>query len=146
MNKNFTIEQLTKSQTIDANSKKRLNKLNMMLNFMEKRFNNPGMTQNQFCKHLGTSDSTIKRHRDDIQMDSHYNRNDYKKKSNKSNTTNENTKNNKKNKMNNILKGGNPDNEQAFQNDKADSVLENKNLQEDNTRFITLARRKLDNS
>ena len=63
------------------------------------------MTQNQTCKQLGTSNSTIKRYRDDIQMDSHYNRSKYKKKSKKSDSTithsqshktNENTKNKKK--------------------------------------------------
>ena len=44
---------------------------------MEIRSNNPRMTQNQICKQLGTSDSTIKRYRDDIQMDSPYNRSKY---------------------------------------------------------------------
>ena len=127
----------------------------MMLNFMEKRSNNPRMTQNQICKQLGTSDSTIKRYRDDISMDKPYKRNTYKKKTNnqKSNTTitstqdppkNENSKTttNKKTK-NNILKGGNPNDEQPFQIDKADSVLENK--QEYNTKFITIARRTVEN-
>ena len=146
MNNNFTTEHLTKSQTIDANSMNRLYKLNVMFNFLEIRSNNPRMTQNQICKHLCTSDSTIKRYRDDIEMDSPYNRNQYKKKSNKSNTTNENTKNNKKDKKNNISKGGNPDKEQAFQNDEADSILENKHLQEDNIKFITLPGRMVNNS
>ena len=45
------------------------------------------MTQRQICKPLGTSDSTIKRYRDDIQMDSPYNRSIFKRKSNKSNST-----------------------------------------------------------
>ena len=79
MSNRFTIDQLTKSQSIDPNSINRLYKLNRMLNFMEKISNNPRLTQNQICKQLGTSDSTIKRYRDDIQMDSHYNKSKYKK-------------------------------------------------------------------
>ena len=35
--------------------------------------------------------------------------------------------------------------EQAVQEDKSDSVLEDKDHQEDNTSFFTLAREKLDN-
>ena len=61
MSNNFTIDQLTKSQSIDPNSINRLYKLNIMLNFMDIRSNNPRMTQKQICKELGTSDSTIKR-------------------------------------------------------------------------------------
>ena len=36
-------------------------------------------------------------------------------------------------------------NEQAFQNDKADSILENNDHQEGNTKFFTLARKMVDN-
>ena len=39
-----------------------------MLDFMEIRSNNPRMTQTQICNQLGTSDSTIKRYRNDINM------------------------------------------------------------------------------
>ena len=155
MSNNFTIDQLTKSQTIDPNSINRIYKINMMLNFMERRSNNPRMTQNQNCRQLGTSDSTIERYRDDISMDSPCKRSTYKKKTNnqKSNTNttsiqdppkNETSKTttNKKTKSN-ILKGGNPNDEQPFQIDKTDSILENK--QEDNTKFITIAGRMVDN-
>ena len=76
----FTIDQLTKSESIDPNSINRLYKLNMMLDFMEIRSNNPRMTQKQICSQIGTSDNTIKRYRNDIAMDSPYNRNSYKKK------------------------------------------------------------------
>ena len=111
----------------------------MMLNFMEIRSNNPRMIQNQICNQLGTSDSTIKRYRDDIQMDSPQNRKKYRKKNKKSKSTvtqtqyhitNETPKNKKntKNKKKNDLKGG--------------SVLENN--REDNTKFITIARKMLD--
>ena len=36
--------------------------------------------------------------------------------------------------------------EQAFQNDKINSILENKDHQEDNTKFITLARKMIGNN
>ena len=47
---------------------------------MEERYNNPKLSQKQICKHLGFSDSTIKRYRDDIKMDTPYRRNNHKKK------------------------------------------------------------------
>ena len=130
----------TKSENLNSNSKLRLYKQNMMLKFMEIKSNEPKLTQKQISNQLGFSDSTIKRFRDDIQMDSPYKRNKYRKKNNKPNTTitetqthkpNENNKNNKNNKKNNTIKGGNPNDvhmsgreliEQAFQNDKADSI------------------------
>ena len=80
MNNRFTIDQLSKSESIDPISINRLYKINKMLDFMEIRSNNPRMTQKQICNQLGTSDSTIKRYRNDINMDSPYNRNNYKKK------------------------------------------------------------------
>ena len=83
MNNRFTIDQLSKSETIDPNSINRLYKINKMLDFMEIRSNNPRMTQKQICNQLGTSDSTIKRYRNDINMDSPYNRNNYKRKKSK---------------------------------------------------------------
>ena len=79
-NNKFTIDQLTKSESIDPNSINRFHKINMMLDFMEIRSNNPRMTQKQICSQIVTSDSTIKRYRNDIAMDSPYNRNKYKKK------------------------------------------------------------------
>ena len=83
MNNRFTIDQLSQSETIDPNSINRLYKINKMLDFMEIRSNNPRMTQKQICNQLGFSDSTIKRYRNDINMDSPYNRNNYKKKKTK---------------------------------------------------------------
>ena len=83
-----------------------------MLDFMEIGSNNPRMTQKQICHQLGTSDSTIKRYRNDINMDSPYNRNNYKKKKHKK-SPDITTENNKsiekrlKNRLKNELKGGN---------------------------------------
>ena len=137
MSNNFTIDQLTKSQSIDPNSINRLYKLNMMLNFLDIKSNNPKMTQKEIGRELGTSDSFIKRYRDDIKMDSPYNRNKYKKK--KSNqltdttTENDSSKNKTierrlKNRLKNEIKGGNISNihtlsgkeliDNTFQDDK----------------------------
>ena len=123
MNNKFTIDQLSKSETIDPNSINRLYKINTMLDFMEIRSNNRRMTQKEICNQLGFSDSTIKRYRNDINMDSPYSRNKYKKKTTKK-TPDITTENNKtvidessKNKIiekriknrlkNETLKGGN---------------------------------------
>ena len=80
MNIKFTIDQLSKSESIDPNSINRLYKINKMLDFMEIRSNNPRFTQKQICNELGFSDSTFKRYRDDINMVSPYIRNNNKKK------------------------------------------------------------------
>ena len=105
----------------------------MMLKFVEIHSNEPKLTQKQISSQLGYSDSTIKRYRDDIQMDSPYKRNKYRKKNNKSNTTiTETHTTNGISKINKIKKT----------NEKHDlkggSILENN--QEDNTKFITLSR------
>ena len=95
MNNRFTIDQLSKSELIDPNSINRFYKINKMLDFMEIRSNNPRMTQKQICNQLGTSDSTIKRYRNDINMDSPYriNKNNKNKKPKKlSDITTENNK------------------------------------------------------
>ena len=89
----------------------------MMRKFMEKKSNEPRLTQKQICNQLGYSDSTIKRYRDDISMDSPFQRNKFRKKVIKPNTTikhrqyhstNGNTKINKITKKNkeNDFKGG----------------------------------------
>ena len=49
----------------------------MMLKFMETKSNEPKVTQRYICNKLEISDSTIKRYRDDFNMDSPYNRNNY---------------------------------------------------------------------
>ena len=118
MNNRFTIDQLSKSESIDPNSINRLYKINKMLDFMEIRSNNPRMTQKQICNQLGTSDSTIKRYRNDINMDSPYNRNIYKRKKSKKTpdiTIDEPSKDKIiekriKNRLKNDIKGGNVSN------------------------------------
>ena len=112
----------------------------MMLKFVEINSNEPNLTQKQICNQIGFSVGTIKRYRGVIIMESPCKRNKYRKKKNKSNstlihsqthTTNETPKNNKNNKNNkkNDLKGG--------------SVLEND--QKDNTKFIKIVGKMVDN-
>ena len=136
---NFTIDFATKSESLISNSRLRLNKQNMMLKFMETISNEPEFRQKQISKQLDCSKSTIKRYRDDIQMDSLYSRNKYNTKNNKSNTsisqtrthtTNEYTKNIKliRNNGKNDLKVG--------------SILE----YDQDTNFITLAKKLTDNN
>ena len=50
---------------------------------MEIKSNEPRLTPKQTSKQLGYSDSTIKRYRDDINMDCPYNRYNYKKRTTK---------------------------------------------------------------
>ena len=82
--KNFTIDMAVKSEAFNPNSKNRLYKLNLFCKFMEIKSNEHRLTQKEICNQLGFSDSTTKRYRDDILMDSPYNRN---KKNTKSNTS-----------------------------------------------------------
>ena len=51
-----------------------------MFNFMEIETNNPKLTQKQLPKEMGVSDWTIKRYKNDINMDNPYNRNNTKRK------------------------------------------------------------------
>ena len=85
MKKRFSYNNIIKSQSIEPNDLIRTYKLDRCCDFMEAKFNNPKLTQKQICKQLGFSDSTIKRYRDDIKMDSPYRRNNHKKKKNLSN-------------------------------------------------------------
>ena len=118
---------------------------------MEEKYNNPKLTQKEICEKLRFSDSTIKRYRDDIQMDSPYRRNNHKKKTPKQKSPtvteniskNENTKSvtNKRSK-NNVIRGDNATNthtisekeliDYAFQNERTnnqkDGYLEDKRL------------------
>ena len=175
MNKRFSYDNIIKSQSIEPNDLIRTYKLDRCCDFMEEKYNNPRLTQKQICKQLGFSDSTIKRYRDDIKMDSPYRRNTNKKKKPKQKTStvtenisnNENTKSdtnesskNKiiekriKNRLKNDIKGGNISDSHTlsskeiidydFESDKANSIFENK--QEDNKKYISIARRMVDNA
>ena len=64
----FTLDMAFKSENLSLNSILRFYKQKMMSKFMEKKSNEPKLTQKQICNQLGYSDSTIKRYRDDISM------------------------------------------------------------------------------
>ena len=104
MSKNkFPIDQLTKSETLDLNSMKRLYALNLMCKLMEMKSHDPRLTRKQICHQLGFSDSTVKRYIDYIHMKSPYIRNNHKKKTNmkKANTIITSTQNLNKNENSN---------------------------------------------
>ena len=152
---------MLKSRSIEPSDLIRTFKLDRCCDFMEEKYNNPKLTQNEICNQLGFTDRTIRRYRHDIKMESPYRINNHKKKSLKQKAStvtevqskNENTKPTaSKRSKNNVMKGGNISDihtisgkeliEQTFQNDIANSILENK--QEDNTKFITIARTMVD--
>ena len=174
MNKRFSYDNMIKSRSIEPSDIIRTFKLDRCCDFMEEKYNNPKLTQKEICNQLGVTDRTIRRYRDDIKMDSLYRINNHKKKTPKQKSStvteniskNDNTKSvtdepskNKiiekriKNRLKNNIKGGNISDthtisskeliDYAFENDKADSILENK--QEDNKKYISIARRMVDN-
>ena len=162
MDKRFSYDIMIKSRSIEPNDIIRTFKLDRCCDSMEEKYNNPRLTQKEICNQLGFTDRTIRRYRDGIKTDSPYRLKNNKKKTPKQKPStvteniskNENTKSvtNKKSK-NNVIKVGNISDthtlsgkeliDHTFENDKANSILENK--QEDNKRYITIARRMVDN-
>ena len=163
MNKRFSYDNMLKSRSIEPSDIIRTFKLDRCCDFMEEKYNNPKLTQKELCNQLGVTDRTIRRYRDDIKMDSPYRINNHKKKTPKQKppivtedqSKNENIKpTTSKRSKNNVMKGGNISDihtltgreilDQTLQNDKVNSILENK--REDNKKFITIAKRMTDNS
>ena len=158
---NFTIDMAVNSEKMNSNSKLRFYIKNVMLNFMEKNFNQSKVIQKEISEQLRFSDSTIKGYRVDINMDSPYIRNIYKKKTTnwKTNTKisstqdppkNENSKSttNKKTE-NNILKDGDPNKNHMSEKEFIEKAFSNcfvEDNQEDYTKFITLARKMIDSN
>ena len=158
MNKRFSYDNMLKSRSIESNDIIRTFKLDRCCDFMEEKYNNPKLTQKEICNRLQISDSTIRRFRDDINMNSPYRMNNNKKKTHKQKppTVTENISKsvtNKKSK-NNIIKGGNISDihiisdkellDHTFESNKMNSILENKS--EDNTKIITIARKMVNNN
>ena len=56
----------------DPNGLNKLYKLNIANKFMNAKAANPGLTQDQLCKMIGTSSSTMKRVRTDLNLTSPY--------------------------------------------------------------------------
>ena len=72
MNKSFSIRQLQKTSNLDANLSSRQYKLNLMGEFMRDKYENPKLKQSEIANRLGKSYSTLRRHRNDINMLSPY--------------------------------------------------------------------------
>ena len=162
MNKRFSYDNMLKSRSETPSDLIKTYKIDRCCDFMEEKYNNPKLTQKEICNQLGLTDRTIRRYRDDIKMDSPYRINNHKKKSPKqkpSTVTEDHSKEENikpttsKRSNNNVMKGGNISDihtisgkeliEQTLQNDKTNSIIEKK--QENNTKFITIARRMVDN-
>ena len=162
MYKSFSYDNMLNSRSIEPNDLIRTSTLDRCCDFMEEKYNNLKLTQKEICNQIGFTDRTIRRYRDDIKMDSPYRINNHEKKTPKqkpSTVTEDHSKNENikptrsKRSKNNVMKGGNLSDihtisgkeliEQTLQNDKANSILENK--QEDNTKFITIATKMVDN-
>ena len=56
----------------DPNGLNKLYKLNLANKFINAKAANPGLTQDQLCKMIGTSSSTMKRVRTDLNLNSPY--------------------------------------------------------------------------
>ena len=149
MNKRFSYDNMLNSRSIEPSDIIRTFKLDRCCDFMEEKYNNPKITQKEICNRLQFSDRTIRRYRDDIKMDSPYRINNNKKKTpkQKPSTVTENISKlvtNEKSK-NNVIKGGNiSDIHTISGKELIDHALENK--QEDSTKFITIARKMVNNN
>ena len=175
MNKRFSYDNVNKSRSIEASDIIGTFKLDRCCHFMEEKYNNPRLTQKEICNRLQLSDRTIRRFRNDINMDSPYRIDNNKKKKPKQSldtkteniSKNENTKSvidkaskNKiiekriKNRLKNDIKGGNiSDIHTISGKELIDQAFENDNVnsilenkQEDSSKFSTIARKMVNNN
>ena len=72
MNNTFSLEQLSKTGSLDSDSIMRHYKLDLMAKFMEIKSLNPKLGHDQMAKELGCSSSTLQRFRKDLNMLSPY--------------------------------------------------------------------------
>ena len=68
MNKNFSLEQISKTGNLDANLISRQYTLDLLARFMEIISVNPRLIQDQITKEIGCPISTLQRYRNDINM------------------------------------------------------------------------------
>ena len=158
MNKRFSYDNMIKSRSIEPSDIIRTFKLDRCCDFMEEKYNNPRLTQKQICNHLGVTDRTIRRFRNDIQMDSPYRNinNNKKKKPNQKpvDIKNDDTKSDDKNKrinkrikntLNNMKGGDISDNHTLTGKELIDQAFDSDRInQKDNTKLITIAKRLVD--
>ena len=67
-NNTFSLEQLSKTGSLDSNSITRPYKLDLMARFMEIKSAKTRLKQDQIAKELGCSGSTLQRYRNDRNM------------------------------------------------------------------------------
>ena len=159
MNKRFSYDNMFKSRLIEPNDIIRTFKLDRCCDFMEEKYTNPKLTQKEICNRLQISDKTIRRFRDDIDVDNPYRLINNKKKKPKQlpdtkpiidqSSKNKIIEKRIKNKLKNDIKGGNIIDihtisgeefiDHDFESNKMNSILENK--QEDNTKLFNIARK-----
>ena len=72
MNTTFSLQQIQKTSSLDANLISRQYKLNLMCDFMRTKYENPKLKQSEIANRLGYSSSTLQRYRNDVNMISPY--------------------------------------------------------------------------
>ena len=90
MNNSFSLPQIQKTSTLDANLISRQYKLNLMADFMKLKYENPRMKQSQIANQIALSTSTLQGYRNDINRLSPYrnNPNNTNKRTKKASNTN----------------------------------------------------------
>ena len=79
MNNTFSVEQMSRTGSLDANLILRQHKLDLMSRIMEIKSTTPKIKQKKISKELGFSSATLQRYRCDIKMQSLYKSNNPKK-------------------------------------------------------------------
>ena len=80
MNKRFAYENMIKSRLLEPSDIIGTFKLDRCCDFMEEKYNNPRLFRKEICNRLQLSDRSIRRFRNDINMESPYRINYSKKK------------------------------------------------------------------
>ena len=78
MSTTFSLEQISKTRSLDANLILRQYKLDLMFRFMEPKSINPKLRHDQIAKNLIFSPSTVQRYRQDRKIQSSYKSKDSK--------------------------------------------------------------------
>ena len=68
MNKNFSLQQISRTSIFNANLISRQYKINLMVDFMRIKYENPKLTQIEIADQLCSSTSTLQSYRNDIYM------------------------------------------------------------------------------
>ena len=89
MNISFSLQQLSRTSNLDANSMSRQYKLNLMADFIRMKYEKLKLKQSQTANQLGYSTGTLQRYGNDINMLSPYriNPNNFNKRTKKTSNT-----------------------------------------------------------